>query len=93
MWREKLASDMQVFYNEYDDKIKENSVSDEERQLFKEAITDLNVIIDKNSENIKLIAREVTDSQETIGSFDSRVTQLSTFMGEQMNATDKSFQD
>ena len=65
---------MQVFYNEYDDKIKENSVSDEERELFKEAIKDLNVIIEKNSDNIKLIAREVTDSQETIGSFDSRVT-------------------
>ena len=67
---------MQIFYDEYDEKIKEGSVSEEERQLFKEAIKDLNAIVDKNSDNIKLIARELTDSQETIGSFDSKVSQL-----------------
>ena len=93
MWREKLANDMQVFYNEYDDKIKEGSVTEDERQLFKEAVKDLNAITDKNTENIQLIARELTDSQETIGSFDSRVNQLQTFLGEQMTATEKSFQD
>ena len=45
-WRLKIASDMQVFYNEYDEKLKEASVTDEERQLFKEAIKDLNAIAD-----------------------------------------------
>ena len=84
---------MQIFYDEYDDKIKEGSVSEEERQLFKEAVKDLNSMVDKNSENIKLIARELTDSQESIGSFDSRIKQLQTFLGEQMAATDKSFAD
>ena len=84
---------MQIFYDEYDDKIKEGSVTEEERQLFKEAIQDLNSIVDKNTENIKLIARELTDSQESIGSFDSKIKQLQTFLGEQMAATDKSFSD
>ena len=84
---------MQIFYDEYDDKIKEGSVSEEERQLFKEAVKDLNSMIDKNSENIKLIARELNDSQESIGSFDSKIKQLQTFLGEQMAATDKSFAD
>ena len=84
---------MQIFYDEYDDKIKEGSVSEEERLLFKEAVKDLNSMVDKNSENIKLIARELTDSQESIGSFDSRIKQLQTFLGEQMAATDKSFAD
>ena len=76
VWREKLAEDMQVFYNEYDDKIREASVSDEERQLFKEAIRDLNAIVDRNAENIKLIAKELTDTQETMASFNSTVTSL-----------------
>jgi hypothetical protein len=67
---------MQVFYNEYDDKIREASVSDEERQLFKEAIRDLNAIVDRNAENIKLIAKELTDTQETMASFNSTVTSL-----------------
>ena len=84
---------MQVFYNEYDDKIREASVTDEERQLFKEAVGDLNAIVDRNTDNIKLLAKELTDSQETIGSFNSKVNQLSTFIGEQMTATDKSFSD
>ena len=53
---------MQVFYNEYDDKIKEGSVTEDERKLFKEAVKDLNAITDKNTENIKLLARELTDS-------------------------------
>lgn len=30
-WQEQVSGDMQVFYNEYDDKIKEVSVTDEER--------------------------------------------------------------
>ena len=75
-WREKLAGDMQIFYNEYDDKIKEGSVTDEERQLFKEAIRDLNNLADTNSANIKLIAKELTDSQETIATFNEKVTQI-----------------
>ena len=48
---------------------------------------------DKNSDNIKLIAKELTDTQETLASFDSRVTQLQTFMGENMSATDRAFAD
>lgn len=84
---------MQIFYNEYDDKIKEGSVTEEERQLFKEAIRDLNNLVDTNSSNIKLIAKELTDSQETIATFNEKVTQIQTFMGEHMTATDKSFQD
>ena len=60
---------MQIFYNEYDQKIKDASVSDEERQLFKDAIADVNAIVDKNSDNIKLLAKELTDSQETIATF------------------------
>ena len=84
---------MQVFYDEYDQKIKEATISEDERQLFKEAVTDLNVMADKNSENIKLIAKELTDTQETLSSFDSRVTQLQTFMGENMSATDRAFAD
>lgn len=67
---------MQIFYNEYDDKIKEGSVTDEERQLFKEAIRDLNNLADTNSANIKLIAKELTDSQETIATFNEKVTQI-----------------
>lgn len=46
LWREKLSGDMQVFYDEYDDKIREGSVTEEERQTFKDAIRDLNAIID-----------------------------------------------
>ena len=60
---------MQIFYNEYDQKIKDASVSDEERQLFKDAIADVNAIVDKNRDNIKLLAKELTDSQETIATF------------------------
>jgi len=92
-WRKKLASDMQVFYDEYDDKIRESMVTEEERQLFKEAITDLNSMVERNSENIRLIAKELTDSQQTLGIFDSKVTSLQTFVGEQMMATDRAFHD
>lgn len=92
-WRKNLANDMQVFYNEYDDKIKESMVTEEERQLFKEAIRDLNTIADQNSDNIRLIAKELTDSQQTLSSFESKVNSLQTFMGEQMTATDRAFQD
>lgn len=46
LWREKLSGDMQVFYDEYDDKIREGSVTEEERQTFKDAIRDMNAIID-----------------------------------------------
>ena len=67
---------MQVFYNEYDDKIREASVTDEERQIFKEAIRDLNTIVDRNAENIKLIAKELNDTQETMSTFNSTITSL-----------------
>ena len=67
---------MQVFYNEYDDKIREASVTDEERQIFKEAIRDLNTIVDRNAENIKLIAKELNDTQETMATFSSTITSL-----------------
>lgn len=67
---------MQVFYNEYDDKIREASVTDEERQIFKEAIRDLNTIVDRNAENIKLIAKELNDTQETMATFNSTITSL-----------------
>ena len=53
---------MQVFYDEYDAKINEATISDEERQLFRDAVRDLNNVVDKNSENIKLIAKELTDT-------------------------------
>ena len=56
------GEDEEEFYDEYDDKIKEGSVTEEERRLFKEAVKDLNAMVEKNSENIKLIARELTDS-------------------------------
>ena len=61
-WREQLSKDMQVFYDEYDAKINEATISDEERQLFRDAVRDLNNVVDKNSENIKLIAKELTDT-------------------------------
>ena len=84
---------MQVFYNEYDEKIRDGQVTEAERQLFKGAVKDLNALTDKNTENIKLLAGELSDSQETLGTFDSKVNQLQTFLGEQMTATEKSFQD
>jgi len=53
---------MQVFYDEYDLKINEATISDEERELFRDAVRDLNNVADKNSENIKIVAKEVTDT-------------------------------
>lgn len=50
-------------------------------------------MVDKNAENIKLIAKELTDTQETLATFDGRVTKLQTFMGENMTVTDRAFQD
>ena len=65
---------MQVFYEEYDTKINNATISDEERQSFRDAVQDLNNVADKNQENIKLIAKELTDTQETLASFENRVT-------------------
>ena len=48
-------------------------MTEAERQLFKDAVKDLNALTDKNTENIKLLASELSDSQETLGTFDSKV--------------------
>ena len=63
-----------MFYEEYDTKINNATISDEERQSFRDAVQDLNNVADKNQENIKLIAKELTDTQETLASFENRVT-------------------
>ena len=57
---------MKVFYNEYDQKLLEYSITPEEKATIHDAINKTNSLVEKNRENIQILAKEIQSSSDQI---------------------------
>lgn len=50
---------MKVFYDQYDSKLLEFSITPEEKATIHETINQTNALVEKNRENIQILAKEI----------------------------------
>jgi len=59
-----MVDDMQVFYNRYEDRLKNNNMAEEDRSLLQETVQEVNANIAKNKQNIQLLALEIQKTND-----------------------------
>ena len=63
---------MKVFYNEYDKKLLEYSITPEEKATIHDAINKTNALVEKNRENIQILAKEIQMNSDEIAESKTR---------------------
>ena len=57
---------MKVFYDQYDSKLLEFSITPEEKATIHETINKTNALVGKNRDNIQILAKEIQNNSDEI---------------------------
>jgi hypothetical protein len=58
-WREKMGQDLEIFYNRYDDKIRQAGLSDSERKIFEDRFKSTEMAVNQSRETLTLLNVQV----------------------------------